>query len=157
MAERLPPTSLMGEWSIEVRRESACLIGTGYANHLVNNRAEPRHTPRMLRGAAGSTAFAIPAEDVGKVVAALDQVLGHPGYAKYSADHPPRTRLWTTPGFHDDLIPLHGPVILLGSRIPWAVTDSVELPYDTVADLRDRIATFASPGVTVPRSCRPEG
>jgi len=152
MAERLPPNPLMGEWSIEVRRESACLIGTGYANHLVNNKAEPRHTPRMLRGSAGNklnpqteihTAFAIPAEDVLKVVAALDQVLCHPSYVKYSIDHPPRTRLWTTPGLHDGLIPLHGPVILLGSRIPWAVTDSVELPYDTVEDLRARIAALA--------------
>jgi hypothetical protein len=151
----LETTAEMGEWSVEVRRESAYLTGSGYNEHVSGGGPEPRHVPRVLwdpeqpfgrddapHEIVRAVAFAVPAEDTGNVLAALDQILAHPSYARFMQEHEPEAGTWRAERA-GDLIQLHGPVIAFGSHKPWAAHGSVELEYRSLADLRATLAEQA--------------
>ena len=124
--------------------------GTGFTQYVFDGAAEPRHAPRVLwederpfgltaypgePEIARAVAFAIPAEDASKVLAAPDQILDHPSYQQYTRTPSPQAGIWRAePGA--DLIRFYGPVIAFGSHKPWAVHHSVELEYRSLADLR---------------------
>ena len=147
MGALLDATAEIGEWSVEVRQESASLAGTGFTQYVFDGAAEPRHAPRVLWDderpfgltaypgepeIARAVAFAIPAEDARQVLAALDQILDHPSYRQYTRTQPPRAGVWR--GERGvDLIRLYGPVVAVGSHKPWAVHHSVELEYRNTA------------------------
>jgi hypothetical protein len=132
----------MGEWSVEVRTQSAYLAGSGYKDWTFGAGPEPRHTPRVLWTGARPAAFTIPTEDAGKVLAALDQILTHPAYARYLEIGQASSDFWWAEQ-HEDRIRLFGPFIAFGSRAPWAPHRSVELHYCSLADLRKVLANFA--------------
>ncbi|WP_410673811.1 hypothetical protein [Amycolatopsis sp. cmx-4-68] len=155
MGAVLEATTEMGEWSVEVRRESAYLTGSGYNDHVFDGGPEPRHVPHVLwdseqpfgRAEAPheivrAVAFAVPAEDAGNVLAALDQILAQPSYARFMQEHEPEAGTWRAERA-GDLVRLYGPVIAFGSHKPWAAHGSVELEYGSLAALRAALAEVA--------------
>ncbi|WP_328611783.1 hypothetical protein OG943_22575 [Amycolatopsis sp. NBC_00345] len=150
MGALLEPTTEMGKWSVEVRRESAYLRCSGYNEHVWEDGPEPRHSPRVwwdpeqpLDGPDEidwAAAFAVLAEDTGCVLAALDQILTDPGYGEFMREREPEAGVWRAKQTEDS-VRLYGPTIAFGSREPWAVHDLVELVYSTLADLRDALAS----------------
>ncbi|MBE1574478.1 hypothetical protein ACFORH_38825 [Amycolatopsis roodepoortensis] len=155
MGALLDATAEMGEWSVEVRRESAYLTGSGYNDYVFGEGPEPHHVPRVLWDAehpfgpadapdeiVRAVAFAVPAEDAGKVLAALDQILAHGEYGRFMQERQPETGVWRAERA-EDLVRLHGPVIAFGSHKPWALHGSVELEYSSLAELRNVLAALA--------------
>ncbi|MDT8910888.1 hypothetical protein [Amycolatopsis sp. PS_44_ISF1] len=155
MGALLEATPEMGEWSVEVRRESAYLIGSGYNEHVFDSGPEPRHVLRVLwdpeqpfgradapHEIVRAVAFAVPVEDTGSVLAALDQVLAHPGYATFMHEIEPQAGVWRAEPAAN-VIRFYGPVIAFGSHKPWALHHSVELEYRALADLRAVVAERA--------------
>ncbi|WP_328604771.1 hypothetical protein OG943_32715 [Amycolatopsis sp. NBC_00345] len=152
MGALLEATPEMGAWSVEVRRESAYLTGSGYNDHVFDDGPEPRHVPRVLwdpeqpfgpadapQEIVRAVAFAVPAEDAGNVLAALDQILADPSYATFMQETEPQAGVWRAEPA-DDVIRFYGPVIAFGSHKPWALHHSVELEYRVLADLRAVVA-----------------
>jgi hypothetical protein len=156
----LEATTEMGEWSVEVRRDSAYLHGTSPLGHERDGEPEPRHVPRVLRhrtfplDGTGTTpddrvergiAFAIPIEDVRKVVAALDQIMEHGAYQQFATGSPDamKSGVWSAPVVDGDLVQLHGPAVLYGGSRdePWRM-GAVKLAYSDVADLRRQLASL---------------
>ncbi|MYW96000.1 hypothetical protein G3I59_36705 [Amycolatopsis rubida] len=155
MGAILEATPEMGEWSVEVRRESAYLTGSGYNELAFDGGPEPHHVPRVLwdeeepfgRAEAPdeivrAVAFAIPAEDASKVRAALDQVIANPSYVEFMRENPAPAGTWRVEQA-DGLVRLYGPVIAFGSHKPWALHPSVELEYSSLAELRAALVELA--------------
>jgi hypothetical protein len=157
----LEATPEMGEWSVEVRRESAYLHGTSPLGYERDGEPEPRHVPRVLRhhtvpidgtgvapndGVERGIAFAIPVEDVREVVAALDQIMDHDVYRQFVIDSRDgvKSGVWSTPVVDGDLVQLHGPAVLYGGSRdePWRL-GAVKLAYSDIADLRQQLSTLA--------------
>jgi hypothetical protein len=153
----LDATTEMGEWSVEVRRESAYLHGTSPLGHERDGEPEPRHVPRVLRhltvpfdapgdGVERGIAFAIPVEDVRKVVAALDQIMDHGAYRQFVTASPDAVKsgVWSVPVVDGDLVQLYGPAILYGGSRdePWRL-GAVKLAYNDIADLHQQLGTLA--------------
>ncbi|MER6665729.1 hypothetical protein ABT256_14395 [Amycolatopsis japonica] len=145
----------MGEWSVEVRRESAFLSGSGYHDHVYGDGPLPYHVLRVLWDGqhpfgqahaldeiVRAVAFAVPATDVGKVLASLDQILAHGEYSRFMQERQPETGVWRAERAEDS-VRLHGQVIAFGSHKPWALHGSVELEYSSLAELRTVLAELA--------------
>jgi hypothetical protein len=156
----LDATPEMGEWSAEVRRKSAYLHGTSPLGYERDGEPEPRHVPRVLRHPTASfdgtgvaprhreergIAFAIPVEDVRKVVATLDQIMDHGAYREFVNASPDAvlSGAWSAPIVDGDLVQLHGPAVLYGGSRdePWRM-GAVKLAYSDVADLRRQLASL---------------
>jgi hypothetical protein len=130
----------MGAWSAEVRRESACLRR---AFGRLQPRADGRGplAPQRLRVNRG-VGFAIPISEASNVVAALDQIMAHPPYQQWAAEHVPTEGSWRHLR-QEDMLHLHGPVIVSSDIGPWRQADSIELAYDHVAALCKLLAAGA--------------
>lgn len=141
-------TPEMGEWHTEVRRESAYL----YAGQDELPNADPDHAIGVLRSPTPpphpevewALAMRLPKADLPKVLAAVDQILAHPPYEQFAANNEVAHGVWSagTP-VHEagEWVEFEGPFIATGpNRQPWALQVSIELAYENLADLRERIA-----------------
>jgi hypothetical protein len=97
-------------------------------------------------GVERGIAFAIPVEDVRKVLAALDQIMDHGAYRQFVTASPDTVKsgVWSAPVVDGDLVQLHGPAVLYGGSRdePWRM-GAVKLAYSDIADLRRQLSTLA--------------
>lgn len=138
MGALLEPTVDMGPWHVEVRRESAYLLGEA-PNWQRADGAPPEHTILVLGDSSNGHGFAIPAGDRTAVKAAIEQIIEHPAYRDWAAENEPAGDGWQSETV-DGWLRLHGPDILFGSGEPWRVSGAVELEYRHLAPLLTELA-----------------
>lgn len=140
MGALLDPTPDMGLWAVEVRTESAYLNGDlgAYNRWTQGEIADPPH--RTVYSSKG-VGFAVPVEDVPRVLAALDQIMSHPAYREWAANNSPTEDGWRSE-MVDGMVRLFGPVIVFGDPAPWSPGGSVELEYRELAGLRAVLAAL---------------
>ncbi|SDW32263.1 hypothetical protein SAMN05421504_101259 [Amycolatopsis xylanica] len=148
VARSAPASSVtVGEWTIEIRRVSAYLRGDG--DLFFDPDDPPRHAvltirhdryPFTFEDTETASGIAFPRTDLGKIVAVLDQVLGHPAYFDFRGRGGVIPGQWSEPETVDGWVHLSGPLVAFGTRIgDWVPTPCVELFYSNIAELRDKL------------------
>lgn len=145
MGAVLNSTPDMGDWAVEVRRESAYLVyaSPAYADWNLGDAAAPDGATGLH--ALGDGGFGFPVGQLGLVTAATELILSHAAYRSWAASTTAAAPRWRV-DLDGGTVRVHGPVRVYGDGPAVTPVYCVELEYAGLAVLAVLLeATLATP------------